>query len=502
VKNIHFLYFNGWSIDIYYFCALFMQRKFITNLALLLFLNLLIKPFWILGIDRKVQVVTGAEDFGLYYALFNFSFLLNSLLDLGITNFNNKNIAQNSQLLTKHFSNIVGLKFFLALVYTAITFAAALALGYRGAELNMLIVLSLNQFLISFVLYLRSNISGLHLFKTDSFLSILDRMIMIAISIVLLWGNITNEAYKIEWFIYTQSAGYGITALIAFFVVLKKAGTFKLTWNRKFFISILKQSWPFALLILLMMIYSKSDTIIMERILPDGAEQTGIFAQAYRLLDAANMIGFLFAGLLLPLFARMIKLKERINELVKLSMSLILAVAVISAFGSFFFRYEIMNLLYMEHIEESANVFGILMFSFISISIVHIFGTLLTANGSLKLLNRLAAFSVVLNIFLNLMLIPVYKSLGAAIAGLATNSIAAIIHVLLAALVFKFKFNVKLMAQILVFAIGVCLISFGSSLLPFVWFYNFLIMVVFSSLWAFGARLLSIKSMYHIVKYG
>jgi hypothetical protein len=58
------------------------------------------------------------------------------------------------------------------------------------------------------------------------------------------------------------------------------------------------------------------------------------------------------------------------------------------------------------------------------------------------------------------------------------------------------------MAQIVVFAIGVGAIAFGSSLLPFIWFYNFLIMVVFSSLWAFVARLLSIKSMYHIVKYG
>jgi O-antigen/teichoic acid export membrane protein len=479
-----------------------MQRKFITNLALLLFLNLLVKPFWILGIDRKVQVVTGAEDFGLYYALFNFSFLLNALLDIGITNFNNKNIAQNAHLLTKHFSNIVGLKFFLALIYTAITFIAALILGYRGAELNMLIVLSLNQFLISFVLYLRSNISGLHLFKTDSFLSVLDRLIMISISIVLLWGNVTNEQYKIEWFIYTQTAGYGITAIIAFFVVLQKAGTFTLNWNKNFFISILKQSWPFALLILLMMIYSKSDTIIMERILLDGAEQTGIFAQAYRLLDAANMIGFLFAGLLLPLFARMIKLKERINELVSLSLSLILTVAIISGFGSFFYRIEIMELLYLEHIEESADVFGVLMFSFISISVVHIFGTLLTANGNLKLLNRLAAFSVVLNIVLNLLLIPAYKSLGAATAGLVTNSVAAVIHVLLTVIVFQFRVNYKLIAKILVFSVGVTAIAMGSKLLPFDWFYNFIIMTILCGLWAFGARLLSIKSMYNIVKNG
>ena len=73
-----------------------MQRKFITNLALVLALNLLIKPFWILGIDRAVQNAVGTEQYGFYYSIFGFSFLLNILLDLGITNFNNKNISQNA----------------------------------------------------------------------------------------------------------------------------------------------------------------------------------------------------------------------------------------------------------------------------------------------------------------------------------------------------------------------------------------------------------------------
>ncbi len=75
-----------------------MQKKFLTNLGLLLFLNLLIKPFWVLGIDRSVQNAVGAEDFGFYFSILNFSFLFNILLDLGITNFNNRNIAQNSHL--------------------------------------------------------------------------------------------------------------------------------------------------------------------------------------------------------------------------------------------------------------------------------------------------------------------------------------------------------------------------------------------------------------------
>ena len=94
-----------------------MQRKFLTNLLLLLLLNFLIKPLWIFGIDLRVQNVVGAQDYGFYFAILNASFLFNILLDFGITKFNNKNIAQNTQLLNKHFSGIVILKLMLAVVH-------------------------------------------------------------------------------------------------------------------------------------------------------------------------------------------------------------------------------------------------------------------------------------------------------------------------------------------------------------------------------------------------
>ena len=208
-----------------------MQRKFLTNLGLLLFLNLLIKPVFIFGIDRNIQNIVGVGDYGFYLVIFNFSFLFNILLDLGITNFNNRNIAQNHQLLNKHFSGIVFLKLLLSVVYVLITFSIALILRYNPEQLKLLRFLCFNQFFLSFILYLRSNISGLLLFKTDSFLSVLDRLLMILFCGVLLYGNVTRQPFRIEWFVYAQTLAYVITAGIAFIVVMKKARFRKLSWN-------------------------------------------------------------------------------------------------------------------------------------------------------------------------------------------------------------------------------------------------------------------------------
>ena len=51
-----------------------MQKKYLKNLALLIFLNLLVKPFWILGVDREVQNVVGTSEYGFYSVILNFSF--------------------------------------------------------------------------------------------------------------------------------------------------------------------------------------------------------------------------------------------------------------------------------------------------------------------------------------------------------------------------------------------------------------------------------------------
>ena len=176
-----------------------MQRKFLTNLGLMLFLNLLVKPVWIFAIDRNVQNVVGAMDYGFYFDLLNFSFLFNILLDLGITNFNNRNIAQNQQLLNKHFSAIVVMKFLLALVYIIIAFGVAFLMKYKADQMRLLVWLAFNQILTSFILYLRSNVSGLLMFKTDSILSVLDRILMILFCSILLWGHITASKFRIEW---------------------------------------------------------------------------------------------------------------------------------------------------------------------------------------------------------------------------------------------------------------------------------------------------------------
>ena len=70
-----------------------MKKKFLSNLVLIIFLNLIIKPFYILGIDAEIINRVGEFEYGVYFSIINLTFLLNIFLDLGINNYKVENIA-------------------------------------------------------------------------------------------------------------------------------------------------------------------------------------------------------------------------------------------------------------------------------------------------------------------------------------------------------------------------------------------------------------------------
>src|ERR1019366_3780409 len=341
-----------------------MQKKFVTNLAFLLFMNLFIKSIYILGVDIAVQKEVGTASYGIYYAILNFSIIFTIILDFGITNFNNKNIAQNNHLLTKHFTGLFTLKIVLAIIYFLVLLIIGLLIRYDSRLMKLLMVQGFNMFLLVFITYLRSNLAGLHLFKTDAIVSVLDRSILIILCTILLkTGALKNpNGDGIMYFVYAQTFAYLVTAIIAFIIVLNKTEVFKFQWNSAFSLMILKKSLPFAILALLMSSYNRIDTVMIERMLPEGVGdvQVGIYAQAFRLLDATNMIAFLTAGQLLPKFSRMLKHKESVESLVKLISTLLLTPAIVIGVGCVFYSTDLMDLLYKVHVAESAKIFSLL----------------------------------------------------------------------------------------------------------------------------------------------
>lgn len=479
-----------------------MKRKFVTNLVLIILLNLLIKPLWIFGIDRVVQNTTG-EAFGMYATLLSMSFLLNILLDLGITNYNNRNISQNHQLLRKYFSNIVVLKLILAGLYGIVSFSVAAILGYDRQMIYLLAFLVFNQFLTSFTLYLRSNIAGMQMHTINSLISVMDRALMIIFCAVLIWGGVTDQPFRIEWFVYAQTVAYMITMLICFAIVLRKSRFPRFRFDRLFFMVILRQSFPFALLVLLMSAYTRIDQVIIEFMLrPEGKAQVNIYYHGFRLFDAAYQFAMLFAVLLLPMFSKMIADRQSVHELTRLSSLLLFIPSIAIAAGSMFYRVEIMELMRYSEVEASAPIFCLLMYAFLGMAGTIIYGTLLTANGNLEELNIISAIAVVINIVLNIILIPKYLAYGAAISAIITQGFAGFSQYVIAARKFRFGLDPGLIFRVLVFIAGVFGLGYGSLQIDYTWWIRFTGMMAGSIILAMALNLIDLRSMIRLVLNG
>lgn len=398
-----------------------MKREFLLNIVFLLTANLLIKPFYLFGIDRTVQNTVSESEYGLYFALFNFTFLFQIVNDFGIQNYNNRNIAQHRHLLVKYFPNLIVLKGLLSLLYLVLVLGIGWWVGYTLPHFSLLLFIAFNQILFSLVLYLRSNVSGLGRYRLDSLLSVTDRLLLILICSVLLWGNVVPGSFRIEWFVWAQTASLSVTALIAVSIVARRLPRFRLRIKPAFLRYLLRESAPYALSIFLMSAYYRLDGLMIEQLLPDGATEAGLYASAYRLYEAANMVGFLFASLLLPLFSRMLAEKVSVEGLAHFSFKLIVLSGLILLIAVGAYPTEIMQLLYKSGSAYSGQILLYLCGSYLAVAGTYVFGTLLVASNHTRQLNYVFAIGLVINLTLNLILIPALKAKGAAIATLVTQ---------------------------------------------------------------------------------
>lgn len=401
-----------------------MQKKFIGNLFLLLFLNFLVKPIWILGIDRSVQNRVGLEEYGLYFALFNFSILFNILLDLGVTHYNNQAVARNKTDVVRNFSYLGSLKILLGLLYVAVTLVTGYVSGYDSLAFKLLAVLAFNQFLASMVLFLRSNLSGLQFYKTDSLLSVADKALMILICGILMYTSIGPSDFNVVHFAIAQTASYALVVFIAFFVVLRKVRVFSWRFEYDTFKKGLIKSIPYASLILLMALYTRIDGIMVDRMV--GSYQSGIYAAAFRLLDMVNQLSYLVGVLLLPMFSNMLGKNQNISALTKLSFSLVFATILAVSLSGYINSDFIMDFLYHKKDPALSEVFKWLMLSSIGFGTTFVFGTLLTAANHLKTLNWIALSGFLLNVILNYILIPEHGAEGAAWSTFVTQMITTL----------------------------------------------------------------------------
>jgi len=433
-----------------------MKKLFLSNIFLILALNLIAKPLYIFGIDVQVQNIVGPKHYGIYFALFNFCYLFQIILDPGIQNLNTQTLSADRSLFAKQFPQTLIAKSLLAICFFLAILLFAFLFDYPKEYYNYILLIIVLQVLISFLLFLRSNISSLGMFRQDVYLSALDKILLVIGLGYIIWFSPFKNELTIGNFIQAQILSVIMTIVVAAFILYRKKVNLDFNFSFSDTKALMRKALPFGLVFLLMTLYTRMDGVMLERLLDDGGLEAGIYAAAFKLYDAANMIGFLFATLLLPMFSSLRKKQLELSELSTQALQILLALVIPLVCLVYLYAAEIMNFLFHDATPYYAQILSVLILAFFCVALSYIFGTLVTSTGQLKKMNLLFLIGIALNWILNIMLIPEYKALGAAYTTLATQSLVIVGQIILAFQLTK----IQIPGVILLKIISVLVLSF------------------------------------------
>ena len=477
-----------------------MLNKFLRNLSVLLLLNLLIKPFWVLFIDRLVQREVGDEAFGVFATLTSFTIVFGIILDPGLKNHFNIGLSKDHKLLGESGGQYLIIKLLLGLGFFATLWITALfSEGYMEHSF-LLFILAANQIIVSFLLFFRATLTGLGHYQKDNIMSVMDRMLMIVMTVPIFFTSWFSGLKSIETFAVIHTIGYVLATLVCLWLLRKDLTSIKIKFEFKKMKELLIGTFPFALFTGLMILYYRIDFLMIESLLDDGFLQAGLYRKAYRFLDALAMFYLLFGNLLLPIISTMRDQLEEIRSTIKAGFKILVIPSIILAFAGFFFREEIMTLAYQEHNEAVAQSFGLFMIDVIAIALFYLFGTTLTARNELTWLNIFAAIGVVINIGMNWVFIPKIGIVGAAVATLITHGVVGLLQMWLTLKKHNMSFTNAVVLRLIGFSASTgSLFYFGSSL-PWDWTLNLLALSLLSFTFALLFKVFSIKEVFVLLK--
>jgi O-antigen/teichoic acid export membrane protein len=253
------------------------------------------------------------------------------------------------------------------------------------------------------------------------------------VAIAELIGKITQAivivlAVKLDkGFVFTISSLL-ISMSITFFIIYfftRKFVKLKFTWSPHYWKSFLKKSLPLGVGAIATFCYFKLDIILL------GFFHThydvGIYGAAYKIMETLVFFPAMVVGLVFPLFSRYIfNNKEKFNKISNTTLKFFIILIIPLVISVQFLALDIVKIVGGHSFGPSAPVLQILIFALAFIFFGQLFTNILTAASKQKQVMIIFIIAAILNISINLIVMPTYSYFGAAITSVLTEFFVAL----------------------------------------------------------------------------
>ena len=362
----------------------------------------------------------GLENFGIYTLATTIGFFVTLLADLGISTILTREISKRPKLASKIFSRVLSTKLVLTLLAIVLLLIALKVLNYPPKHVHVILVFSMSAVLGSFSLAAFGVFRGLEQMQYEAIGVSFDKMISVFVGIaVLVLG------FGLQEFIWSFVVSSTFLFIYSFTILYKNFLTFELKWHARQSAIILKISIFLGVSAFLSMAYNYLDILMLSKMVSD--KDIGYYGAAYRVLAVTRIFPTILVTAFLPQLSAHHKDKKQLSAfftegvgyLFLIIFPLVPAVVVLAEP----IMYFICGADFMTGGDAAlgANALRILAFA-VAAQILNIFFVpLYVATNNQKKIVHFQIVGLVVNIGLNLVLIPVLSIVGAAIATVATE---------------------------------------------------------------------------------
>jgi len=357
----------------------------------------------------------GVSGYGKYAFVFAYLSFFHILCNLGINTILVREISRDKSLAPSLVGHGILIKIILSVVSFSLAILIITLLNYPLDTTKAVYVLSLVLLFsafqtpeLIFQAYLKIQYSVL--------ISLGNRLLTLGL-ILLAISQKQTLVFIIWMFVISNMA-----LVIATVIFSRKFVIPKFAFNPKTLKWILRESWPLALSAIFITIYFKIDTIMLS--LMKGDEAVGYYNAGYAIMSNLIFIPAAYATSIFPVISDYFKSStDSLAKIFKRSFKYLSSLAIPIVVGGVILSKQIIIFIYGDQFYPAVKAFQILIFAAGIIFISNLVSTNITAINRQRINMWLALGNVILNISLNLLLIPRLSYIGASIATVATEGL-------------------------------------------------------------------------------
>lgn len=239
-------------------------------------------------------------------------------------------------------------------------------------------------------------------------------------------------AFQQRWGIEAFAGAYllasAILALICLVLLLphyRDGAARAWSWQEK--MQLIREALPFMMLSLALIVYYKVDVLILSRL--SGSNSVGIYSASYRVLDSLMFLPAALMGALYPALSNLyVSKKSDLRPILEKGVRYLALIGIPAAAGVSVLSGDIVQLLYGSGWELSAYNLRLLIWAWGLIFLNAICPVTLNAIGRTMVNMFIVVGAILINISLNLILIPLMSTIGASLSTVATELVITLVY--------------------------------------------------------------------------